>query len=252
MLNDFILIKRAFPDLDHLNLYPVGDVHIGSQEFNEKLFRRWVQMVADDPCGAVIIVGDMMDQGLKNSKTNVYEAALSPYQQKERCYELLLPIADKIIAGNPGNHETRAVREAGTNPLYDVFCRLGIEDRYRENVCFIKLQVGRLRKNPIIYGVVATHGKSRSKDERWNYAVDGCDVSITGHTHEATHLPKGKIRMDFHHNVVKTTGFQHIVVQPFLNYGGYAVAGKYLPGHIGQFQTITFSGKEKRVGYSYE
>lgn len=251
MLHDFVLIKSCFEQFDHLNVYPIGDVHIGSAEFNQELFKEWAKMVENDPNGAAVIVGDMMDMGLKNSKTNVYEQVMNPMQQKELCYQLLLPIKDKILAGCSGNHENRAVREVGINPLYDVFCRLGIESRYRENACFIKLRVGSRCKNPILYGVVLTHGKSKAKDEKWNYSVDGCDCFISGHTHLGTHTPGGKIVMEFKHDTVRLTGYQHIVVQSFLKYGGYAVAGKYMPVHADHFQRITFDGTRKNVVYTY-
>lgn len=251
MLDDFVLIKSNFGEKQKLNLYPLGDVHIGSKEFNLELFKEWVEMVKNDPDGAVVIIGDMMNMGLRNSKSNVYEENLSPMEQKELCYELLKPIADKIIGGCSGNHEYRAVKEVGMNPLYDVFCRLCIEDRYRENACFIKLTVGKRCKNPITYGVVLTHGSTKNKDEKWTYSIDGCDCFISGHTHDATHKPLGKIRMDLSHDKVKTVGYHNVVVIPFQNYGGYAVRGKYMPNHLGQFQCITFDGTSKRVGYSY-
>lgn len=251
MLDDFILIESNYIDADCLNIYPLGDVHIGSKEFDLELFLKWRKQVEDDPNAAVVIVGDMMNMGLRNSKSNVYEENLSPMEQKELCYELLLPIANKIIAGCSGNHEYRAVREAGMNPLYDVFCRLRIEDRYRENACFLKLTVGKVGKNPNTYGVVLTHGSSKSKDEKWTYGVDGCDCFISGHTHLGTHQPMGKIRLDLTHNKVKTVGYQNVVVLPFQSYGGYAVRGKYMPNHLGQFQRITFDGTSKRVGYTF-
>lgn len=251
MLDDFTLIESNYLDCDHLNVYPLGDVHIGSKEFDLDLFYEWRKQVEDDANGVVVIVGDMMNMGLKNSKSNVYEEKLSPLEQKELCYELLKPIADKIIAGCSGNHEYRQNKEVGTNPLYDVFCRLRKENRYRENACFIKLTVGKHFGNPNTYGVVLTHGSSKSKDERWTYGVDGCDCFISGHTHLGTHQPLGKIRMDLSHNKVKTVGYQHVVVLPFQRYGGYAVRGKYMPNHLGQFQCITFDGKSKRVGYTF-
>ena len=251
MLDDFTLIHSTYESLDHLNIYPLGDVHIGSKEFDLELFNQWIDMVKNDPNGAVVIIGDMMNMGLRNSKSNVYEENLSPMEQKELCYELLLPIADKIIGGCSGNHEYRAVKEVGMNPLYDVFCRLRIEDRYRENACFIKLTVGKQGKNPNTYGVVLTHGSSKSKDEKWTYSVDGCDCFISGHIHDAHHTPFGKIRMDLTHNKVKTVGYQQVVVIPFQRYGGYAIRGKYMPNHLGQFQRITFDGTSKRVGYTY-
>lgn len=251
MLDDFVLIDAKYDENKILNIYPLGDVHIGSREFDLDLFLRWRQMVEDDPNGAVVIIGDMMNMGLKDSRSNVYEECLNPMEQKELCYELLNPIRDKIIGGCSGNHEYRSVKEVGMNPLYDVFCRMRIEDRYRENVCFIKLTVGKQGRNPNTYGVVLSHGKSKKKDLDWTYAVDGADVFISGHTHLGTHQPCGKIRMDLSHNRVKTVGYQHVVVLPFQNYGGYAVRGKYTPNHLGQFQRVSFDGTTKKTGYTY-
>ena len=251
MLDDFVLIKHNCGDVPYLNIYPLGDVHIGSKEFDLDLFLEWRDMVQNDPLGAVVIIGDVMNMGLRNSKSNVYEEKLSPMEQKDECYKLLLPIADKIIAGCSGNHEYRSVKEVGMNPLYDVFCRLRIEDRYRENICFVKLTVGKRGKNPNTFGVVLTHGSSKTKDEKWTYSVDGCDCFISGHTHLGTHQPLGKIRMDLTHDKVKTVNYQHIVVTPFQRYGGYAVRGKYMPNGLGNFQCVTFDGTSKRMKYTY-
>ena len=252
MLDDFVMLKSNFPEYTHLNVYPLGDVHIGSKECDMDLLYKWRDMVIADPNGAVVIVGDMMNMGLANSKSNVYEEVLSPANQKEACYLFLRPIADKILAGCSGNHEYRSVRAVGTNPLYDVFCRLCIEDRYRENVCFLKLTVGKCGRNPNTFGIVLTHGKSKKKDLDWTYSVDGADVFISGHTHLGTHQPSGKIRMDLSHDKVKVVGYQHVVVLPFQSYGGYAIREKYMPMALGQFQCVTFDGTQKVAGYTYK
>lgn len=251
MLNDFQLIKHNFGLPPNINIYPLGDVHIGSKECDLDLLSRWVKMVQDDPNGYAVIIGDIMNMGLRNSRSNVYEEVLNPQEQKEVCYRVLNPIADKILAGCSGNHEYRMVREVGTNPLYDVFCRMRIEDRYRENVCFLKLTVGKVGSNNNNYGIVLTHGSSKKKDLDWTYAVDGADVFISGHTHLGTHQPCSKIRMNLRDEIVKRVDYQHIVVLPFQQYGGYAVRSKYLPNPIGQFQCIRLDGTSKKVGYCY-
>jgi predicted phosphodiesterase len=254
VIDDLVLIKHSFDEVPFINIYPIGDVHIGSKECDLKLFKEVIEMIANDPYGYAVLSGDIMNMGLRNSKSNVYEEVLNPFQQKELCYELLKPIKDKIIAGCSGNHEYRAVKEVGCNPLYDVFCRLGIENVYRENACFIKLSVNvgsKLGSRFVPYGVVLTHGSSKNKDEKWTYSVDGCDVFISGHTHLGTHQPLGKIRMDLRHDSVKAVDYQHIVVMPFQSYGGYAIRGKYMPNALGNFQKITLSGEKRRVGYSY-
>lgn len=254
MLSDFQMIVHKLPsELPFINIYPIGDVHLGSKECDIDLLKEWINTVKEDPFGYAVIIGDMMNMGLKNSKSNVYEEVLNPQQQKELCYELLKPIKHKILAGCSGNHEARMVKEVGTNPLYDVFCRLQIEDVYRENACFIKVNLGQRKADrQVSYGIVLTHGSTTGKDERWIYSVDNCDLFINGHTHNADHKPLGKIRMDLHNECVRTVGFQNVVVVPFQSYGGYALRGKFLPNHLQQFQKIRLFGDSKRVGYSFE
>lgn len=251
MKDDFSMICFDFEDAPYINLYPIGDVHLGSAECDMELFGKLIDTVKKDKYGYAVLVGDMLNMGLKSSRSNIYEEVMMPREQKHACYQLLKPIAGKILCGCSGNHEYRSVKEVGTNPLYDVFCRLGIEDRYRENACFVRLQVGTCHHNPNVYGLVVTHGKSKNKDEKWTYAVDGCDVFISGHTHNGSHQPLGKIKMDLTHKRVKTEAYHHIVVVPFQKYGGYALRDKYLPSKTSQFQRLTFSGKEKKVGYSF-
>lgn len=255
MLDDFLMIKKKLPsDVERIRIYPIGDVHLGSKECNIDLFEKWIDTVKNDQWGYAGIVGDMMNMGLKNSKTNVYEEVLNPMQQKECLYELLKPIKDKILAGCSGNHEQRSVREVGTNPLYDVFCRLGIEDVYRENACFIKVSLGLNKRNTrrqIAYGITLTHGSTKNKDERFDYAVDNCDLFISGHIHEAYHKPLSKVSLDLYNECVRMTNFHHVVVPPFQQFGGYAIRGKYLPNNTEQFQVISLDGHKKHIGYTF-
>lgn len=248
-----MITHKFSTELPYINIYPIGDVHIGSKECELGLLKQWIEMVQNDQNGYVFIVGDMMNMGLRNSKTNVYEEVLTPLEQKELCYELLKPISHKILAGCSGNHEYRSVKEVGSNPLYDVFCRLQIENVYRENVCFIKINIGKRKSDrQCSYGIVLTHGSTRNKDERWTYTVDNCDLFINGHTHEANHKPLGKIKMDLQNECVRMVSFHNIVVTPFQSYGGYALRGKYSPNYTEQFQKIRLFGDSKRIGYFFE
>ena len=70
MLDDFILINDKFDDVPELHIYPLGDVHIGSKECNMELLKKWMEIVKNDPFARVVIIGDIMNMGLKNSKSN--------------------------------------------------------------------------------------------------------------------------------------------------------------------------------------
>jgi hypothetical protein len=53
----------------------------------------------------------------------------------------------RFFALFPGNHENRNDKEVDNNPLYDVCCKLDIEDKFRENSAFIILRIGDIEGN---------------------------------------------------------------------------------------------------------
>ena len=55
-----------------MNIYPIGDLHIGSPQFDVKIWNKWKSMVLNDPNGYIVIIGDMMDNGLKKIQKQIY------------------------------------------------------------------------------------------------------------------------------------------------------------------------------------
>lgn len=116
----------------------LGDVHLGAKECLEAEFAKFLQMVKDDYAGYLILLGDLLNNGVKSSVTNVYDEVLMP-----------------------GNHERRTLREDDMDITYDIMSQLGIEERCRRNIAFLKLQFGNPRSsretNPQ-YMFACTHG----------------------------------------------------------------------------------------------
>lgn len=253
MQDDFTMVVHiADPKVPYLNIYPIGDLHVGSAQFNEPLFLLWREMVINDPYGKVVIVGDMFDNATKNSKSNVYQARMSPSEQKDYLTEGLRPIKDKIIAMIGGNHERRSSRETDTNILYEVAYRLGIQSLYRERVCFIKITLGKSKKQTdrnIIYVGTLIHGSTRNKNKAWNYTIDGQDFAISGHVHEGTESEPVKIKINSITNTVTLVPFRQIVVNSFLKYGGYGLELQYLPLQTFSFQILRLHNYVKKTTY---
>lgn len=230
MRNDLELIIKEFPDnFDCLRVYAIGDVHVGSEQFDEKSIKKTIRYIKEDPFACVCLCGDLGDFGLKNSKTNVYQETMPPRKQLEYIYELFLPIVDKIVACVPGNHEERITREVGTCPMYDLCVRWDIPDVYRENVAITKLifghQAGRAQRNAFIG--VTTHGSTRNKHKKFIAGFDGIDFAISGHTHTPEYSPHGKIRVNARGNYAKHVTYKEIVVDAYLKPGGYSLAKEY-------------------------
>ena len=90
MLNDLEMICIDLPKKHKkINVYALGDVHVGSAEFDEAAVRKKIGIIMDDPDGVVALCGDLGDFGLKNSKTNVYQQTMSPAAQVEYIYVLI-------------------------------------------------------------------------------------------------------------------------------------------------------------------
>ena len=250
---DFDLIVKKLPkSLEYANIYFIGDLHIESPEFNEKLFFKWVKMVKDDPFGYVIILGDIFDNALKTSKSNSYEARMRPKEAKKYFVEHFGPIADKILLILDGNHEIRSVNATDDSPLYDMACKLDLEDIYRESFGFIKLNLGEKSKTrQVSYAFAVGHGSTRRKAEIFSFVVDNVDIFATGHTHHSSFMNPARIVIDMHNEVVREEDFVRIVVPSFLKVGGYGLRGMYEPaGHM--FPIVTISGKEKEVSVTWK
>ncbi len=74
--SNFEIIEHNFPEhIKEQKIYFLGDLHVGSTEFNELQWRRTKKYVGDSP---VCFCGDLMDNATKTSKSNSYQATMSP------------------------------------------------------------------------------------------------------------------------------------------------------------------------------
>lgn len=233
MNNDLDVIVKTFPrSWDRIHLYALGDIHVGSEQFDEASVRKKIKIIGEDPVGVVALCGDLGDYGLKNSKTNVYQATMQPKEQLDYICDLLQPIKDKIVSCVPGNHEERLTKETGIDPMLTIACRLGVEDTYRENVAILKLMFGsRAGKKTTsqlnTFIGITTHGTTRNKHKKFLGGFDGIDFAISGHTHTPEYSPHGKIRVNGNAATAKHVAYKEIVVDANLRPGGYSLKHEY-------------------------
>ena len=230
MRNDLDLIIKTFPKTwDTLHLYAIGDVHVGSENFNSEAIHKKIKIIKDDPVGVVSLCGDLGDYGLKNSKSNVYKQTLSPDAQQKYILELFEPIKDKIVSAVPGNHEERISKEVGLCPLYDLCVLWGIPDVYRENVAILKVSFGKYKGGPAqnTFCGITTHGSSRNKHKKHIAGYSGIDWAISGHNHTPEYSPHGRIHVNSQQGTAYWIPFKEIVVDANLVPGGYSIKKEY-------------------------
>lgn len=256
MLRDFEIITRKFPANDDITIVPIADVHLGSRECREQDFIKFIKMVAETENVYLMLGGDLIDNGTRNSVTNVFRSSMTPSEQKREMANILKPVADKIICAVSGNHERRS-RDADDDPTYDILTKIDCEDVYRENAAFVKIQIGNIKgdgeTNPT-YSFMVTHGAGGGqltsgavlRGERMGYAVDGIDAIIFGHTHRPFTTVPGKIFFDTRNNKVSVKPFKVINMSSWLDYTEYAMQ-KMLTPTVHNLHTITLKGKKKEM-----
>lgn len=263
MLPDFEMIQHQFYGGHDITIVPIADVHLGSPGCMEQEFMQFIDLVKETPNMYLTLGGDLIDNGTKSSVTNVFRATMSPSQQKKQMANMLAPVRDRILCFVPGNHERRSGKDVDDDPVYDIAAKLDLEHLYRENIAFVKVQLGLegyesgVRMNGHLrptYNLVVVHGAGGgvltggavNRGERYGYVIDGMDALIVGHTHKPFVTQPGKIVIDPRNNQVSVRPFRVICATSWLEYGGYAARGMMLPAtHC--LQTMTLRGDRKEI-----
>lgn len=257
MTGDFELIVHKFPENKDITIIPISDVHLGAAEHKEAEWRRFCDMVLNTPNVYITLGGDLLNNATKNSVSNVYDETMRPREAKKLMVEMLTPIKERIICSVTGNHERRSSKDVDDDPTYDIMCKLDLEHLYRENIAFVKIQMGdpdaNGTKNPT-YVLTITHGSgggiytggSVNRNERFGYVLDGVDCLIVGHTHKPFVTQPGKIKVDPFNNKVSVRPFKVVSSTSWLDYGGYAMQKMLLPSTHAP-QTITLRGDKKEI-----
>lgn len=262
MLSDYEMITHVFPGKQNIRIFPVFDLHWGSQDCMEQQFIDFINSVKNTPNDYIIIGGDLLDNGIKNSVSSIYKQRYMPGEAKRQLIEILKPVAEqgKVICGTLGNHERRSAKEVDDDILYDIFCTLGIENVYRENICFVKIRLGeednnKAGKDRPTYVITVTHGSgggfltgsALNRSERFGYVFSGMmDALVVGHSHKPFTTQPGKINIDPHNNKVTIKPFKVISATSWLTWGGYAAQKMYLPTTF-CLNSFTLCGDHKEI-----
>lgn len=236
-------------EISEIKLTPIFDLHIGSPQANLALLNKYLE---EDTY--LILGGDLLDAGIKSSKTDVYKQELSPQQQLDTLVRIFEKYKDKIIGICGGNHEQRIWREVGVDIL-QVFAQLIQKEQcYDPDSLVIHIRFGKNRHSKKTnYTIYVTHGWSGARKSGGKInaiqelrGVILADIYLVGHSHL-----KGVVTEDLlipdHANKVITKIQQYFVsAGSFYQYGDYVERRGNSVASLGA-PTIILSGKEKEI-----
>lgn len=265
MRSDFDLIVHYLPAFPEVKVYPIADLHVGAIESNVRGWENFCQRILDEENSYLLILGDMMNNAIKSSVSNIYEEVLRPREQKRYLVNALKPLRSRILACVSGNHEQRSNKEVDDDPLYDVFAKLDLEDLFRPNAAFVKLAIGTrsngngTEKAINTYTIALLHGAGGglytgtavTRNERFATSVlEGIDILAVGHTHKGAVSKPSKIVIDRNNNSIIQRSMTVVSCCSWMSYGGYAMRKMLLPSQAqdpDQPQTLLLGGKRDKA-----
>jgi len=254
-----IELSRDFKDLE---LYALSDLHIGDPLCDVTAFRKFIKFIMAQENRYVVVNGDMANNAIKSSVSNIYNETCSPNEQRKWLIKELFAIKDRILCYVEGNHERRSKKDVDLSIAECVADGLGV--RYYENFAALKISFGHKielangkhngNQKPCTYVVFVTHGSSGgsllgsalNKGERFISRIEGCDLLVLGHSHKKAAGKIGSLVMDPQNNQIREIEKGIIVSSHWAAFGGYAARGMMPPSARG-CTWAKLSGERKRV-----
>lgn len=250
------VIKRDLGEnIDKLTIIPISDIHIGDKTCNIKAFEEVLERLKNEKDTYTILNGDLCNIALKTSKSDSYEATITPMQQVLTLVKYLEPIKDKILVMSLGNHEERIKKDTNIDILWIIAKQLGIEDRYSPSWWYLYLSFGMTNKHrPMLYTITGYHGSGGgstsggkiNKVKKMGQVVIA-DIYIMSHVHEPINTKAIIFTPDYQHKSIVKKELYYCISNSFVEYqNSYAERMGLLPGNTG-INEIELNGHKKEI-----
>jgi len=233
-------------------LRPVADLHLGSPVSRFRAFKEFLKAHKDD---YFILLGDLIDNALIDSLSNVYDQECAPQKAVEKVIDVLQPVRKHILCAVSGNHEERTKRKVGIDIMKDICDRLKIP--YSNSIFVLDISVGETpygsanRMNYIItcahgYSSARTTGAKANSVEELAKIVVNSDIYMLAHTHQTITFPKQRYLVDRRNKKLLEQTYWLMNVPPWIGYENYA-ARKLLTPPAPVTACIRLSGEKKEI-----
>jgi hypothetical protein len=246
-----------FTHHDSIEVVSMGDLHVSSAHVDLDMIRSAVDWLSEKDNRYAVIPGDVFDTAIKGSVSlDLSERGMSSTDARHLLTRVLQPVASRILAAIPGNHDDRQTRDAGSDEVDALFCALGVGDRYfPDGEAFLQFRVGRYSHNehPVIYNCYLTHGNAggRLPGGKVNSLVSmrqivhNADCYWNGHGHDPVIKPEVMWEYSERGNVNERKQM-FVSCGSSLHRKGYPVKKGYMP-LARVFPTVTFHGGHKHM-----
>lgn len=230
-----------------MNVVLLGDTHLGAKEFDEAKLRKDIGWIKKQKNTVVILMGDMVNTGLKDSVgAGSFDDDLSPQEQLDQIYDLFEPIKKQIVGIHMGNHERRIYEKTSIDIVKNLAKQLSIP--YLGGAVLNHIRFGKQT-----YTICSTHGTSCSSTlaGKMNSCIKlsnfiDADIYAMGHVHDLSMYTQNCFRLSKKDKTIEEYKKYFMITGHYLKYGGYAEDKLYSPGKTG-FCMITLRADQHQV-----
>jgi predicted phosphodiesterase len=232
-------IKIDLPrELANLEIHTLADLHMGDSHCDYDEIRRQIKAVKDNPNAYCILNGDIMNNATKTSVSDSYAEQLTPMQQIGQSVDMFMPIKDKILSMQSGNHEKRTYNKEGIDLSEIVARELGIADKYSKtgNLIFVRFGWDGAHQRKQCYVIYSNHGSGGGRKEGAKAvrladmaSIVDADIYIHSHTHLPMIMKQGFFRVSTQNSCICNVTKLFVNTSSTLDYGGYGEAFEFKP-----------------------
>ena len=197
-----------------ITIYPLGDFHFGSEQCNKQFLAQVIEEIRENPLAYWVGMGDMIENAIVGSKSDVYTQTAQPKDQIDYIVKLLTPIKEKGLFLIAGNHEQRTTRLVGLIPEQHIAMMLGLP--YAGFSCLAFFQVK--SKGPVGFSCYFHHnfGGGYTPGGKVNVAaklrqiVPTADATFTAHVHTTSRMPVTWYECSYK-SILEKTGYDYCI-----------------------------------------
>jgi hypothetical protein len=224
-----------------LEIIPVGDIHFGSANCDEKLLSHVIEHIRTNDNAYWVGMGDygefishrdkrFLGKAISKQFLTCDSISEIAYKQYEHLKGLFMPIKDKCLGLLKGNHEHKVLVNDGLNVTHMMANALGAP--YLGDLALITLRCeyysDGIKERSCFFNMYASHGWQAGRDpggkintlRKIFISYPNVDIILTGHSHDLVAMP-------FKANIV-SAGRSELVVVPVVRWG--VLTGSFLHG----------------------
>lgn len=247
-------------EVTNIEIVPLGDIHLGSKHFAKKEFEATLEYIKGSPERFVVLNGDLINNAIKTSVSDVYSEKLTPDEAIDKLYEYLEPIKDRILGVVSGNHCDRTYKLTGVDILKNLCYRLGLVDRYSPiaNIIFISFGKSRGRENVRnTFSVYQSHGNGGGRTvgaktnslHRMSQIVHA-DIYIHSHTHTPIIFKEDYVMTSCKNKGIAMTSRLFVNTNAYEGFGGYGERMLLRPSNLEFISIKLWNDKRGKKFYS--